>query len=105
MSADKIFCYSPQRDVVRDFLATIGGAIITPTMPHLISEANQLRGLSHITFIMVDHHAQPIPQDIWEVITRDGAIVIHIDEQYRRGGGIIPIKHYPGDSHDDTQPR
>ena len=97
MSAHRIYCYAPQRRICADFLESVG-AIITRDVPHAVDSPEQLLGLEHITFMTVDNHPQPIPQPMWEVIMRQGAIVIHVDDQYRRSRAAarIPVKHYPG---------
>lgn len=101
MSAHRIYCYAPQLAAAASFMEDMG-AIVTPDAPHPVSEAVQLRGLEHITFITIDNHPQPIPQPMWEVIVTQGAIVIHVDDQYRRSRAAlrIPIKHYPGENRD-----
>lgn len=81
MSADRIFYYAPQRVAVFEFMANIGG-IVSARSPHGIAEANELDGLDHITFIVIDGHPEPIPQRMWERIVDRGAIVIHVDDQY-----------------------
>lgn len=95
MSAHRIFCYEPQKAAVIEFLKGLG-VVITPDVPHAVSDADQLRGLDHITFVTIGNHPRPIPQRMWELVTTQGAIIIHIDEQYARGERIIPIRHYPG---------
>ncbi len=99
MSAHRIYCYAPQRDAAVDFLESVG-AIISRDSPHAVHEAEQLRGLDHITFITIDNHPKPIPQSMWEIITTQGAIVIHVDDQYKRSRAAprVPIKHYPGEN-------
>lgn len=99
MSAHRIYCFTPQRPVCTDFLESVG-AIITRDVPHPVDSAEQLMGLEHITFITVDNHPMPIPQRMWEVITTQGAIVIHVDDQYRRSRAAarIAVKHYPGEN-------
>lgn len=114
MSAHRIYCYGPQRDAVVDFMDHQLGAIISRDSPHAVYDAEQLRGLEHITFAIVDNHAHIVPQAMWEVIVRQGAIVMHIDDQYMRerkgilhraaalftskaDHGRVPLKHYPGD--------
>lgn len=103
MSAHRIYCYTPQRRVCADFLESVG-AIITRDVPHAVDSYEQLMGLEHITFITVDNHPEPIPQSMWEVITRYGAVVIHVDDQYRRSRAAarVPVKHYPGDRREDS---
>lgn len=98
MSAHRIYCYAPQRDAAVDFLENVG-AIISHDSPHAVHEAEQLRGLEHITFITVDNHAQPIPQPMWDVITTQGAMVIHVDDQYKRSRAAprVPVTIYEGD--------
>lgn len=96
MSAHRLYCYLPHKPLVVDFLKGLG-AIISHDNPFPIDSADQLRGLEHITFIVVDHHAQRIPQLIWEAIVADGAIVIHIDDQYVRvaaEGRRLHVRHY-----------
>lgn len=98
MSAHRIYCYAPQRIAAEDFLRSVG-AIISRDAPCPVSDEYYLRGLDHITFITIDNHPQPIPQRMWETIMRQGAIVIHVDDQYRRSRAAprVPIKHYPGE--------
>ena len=83
MSAHRIYCYSPQRPIVEDFLKSVG-AIITHDCPHTVFGHEDLLGLESITFAVVDHHSHPIPQRMWETLIQRGAKVIHIDDQFRR---------------------
>lgn len=93
MSAHRLYCYLAQKPAVVDFLKGLG-TIISHDSPFPIDSADQLRGLDHITFIVADHHPHPLPQSIWEAIVADGAIVIHIDDQYAREHGRVHVNHY-----------
>lgn len=98
MSAHRIYCYSPQRDAAVSVMEDIGFRI-TRDCPCPVSDEHQLRSLDHITFITIDTHPQPIPQRMWEVIMQQGALVIHVDDQYERGREAarrVPVTHYPG---------
>lgn len=102
MSAHKIFCYAPHSIAVKQFLLGLG-TIITPDVPHRVHEADELRGLEHITFVTIDGHPQPIPQRMWDVITAQGALVIHVDDQYERANANrLLVHHYPGDARERT---
>ncbi len=94
MSADRIFCYGPQRQAVVHFLHDIGG-LVSEKCPHEINDADQLAGLEFVTFIVIDGHPNPIPQGMWERIVERGCIVIHVDDQYSRSRLIV--RHHPGD--------
>lgn len=100
MSAHRLYCYAPQREVVVEFLNGLG-AIISRDSPHAITDQIQLQGLTHITFIVVDHHPARIPQRMWDRIVVQGAVVIHIDDQFKReraGGRVLRVHHYPADA-------
>lgn len=105
MSAHRIYCFAPQRRIVQDFLQSIG-SIISHDCPHPVDDVTQLMGLDHITFATVDNHPEPVPQRMWEHITQSGALVIHIDDQYRRARAAtrIAIHHYGADRAQDTRP-
>src|SRR5580765_5638328 len=105
MSAHRIYCYAPQRIAAEDFLASVG-AIISRDAPCPVSDEYYLRGLDHITFIVIDGHPNPVPQPMWETIMRQGAIVIHVDDQYKRtrAAARVPIKHYPGEKREASAP-
>lgn len=98
MGPHRIYCYSKQRVAVEDFLRRIG-SIISRDTPYAVSHREQLLGQENINFVVIDGHPDVVPQDMWEVITTRGAIVIHVDDQWMRGRaerGIVPVKHYPG---------
>lgn len=102
MSAHKIYCYDPQRGAVTDFLLSLG-VVITFDVPHAVIDTGELSGLSHINFIVVDGHPTPLPQEMWGILKRDGAIVIHVDDQFyrdlqrerfKRCNPIVTVRHY-----------
>lgn len=97
MSASRLYCYSPQSDAAAAFIRDMGG-LVTRNSPSEISEALQLDGLDHITFIVIDSHPMRIPDSLWEAIIARGALVIHVDDRFERRRGIVPVKHYPGDA-------
>lgn len=105
MSAHRIYCYAPQRDVAVNFLESVG-AVISRDTPHAVHSYEQLMGLEHITFITVDNHQCPIPQPMWEVITRQGAMVIHVDDQYKRSRAArrVAVTHYEGAQREASAP-
>lgn len=105
MSAHRIYCFGPQRVAAVDFLENLG-AIISRDTPHSINDAAELLGLDHITFIVVDGHGDPIPQRMWETIMLQGAMVIHVDDQYKRSRAArrIEIKHYQGEDREASAP-
>jgi hypothetical protein len=93
MSADRIYCFRPQRVAVEQFLHDVGGLA---SSLHAIEDGHQLQGLDHVTFIVIDGH-QPIPQAMWDMIVERGAIVIHVDAQYARAKAIkLAVRHHPG---------
>lgn len=94
MSAHRIYCYDKQRVVVESYLHDLG-APISRDVPHPVHTADQLRGLDHITFITVDNHPHPVPQSMWDAVVADGALVIHVDDQYVRGRiARVHVRHY-----------
>lgn len=95
MSAHRIYCYALQRVAVESYLADLG-APISRDVPHVVHTADQLRGLNHITFVVIDNHASPVPQSVWEAVVADGALVIHVDDQYMRDSRrrVVPVRHY-----------
>lgn len=95
MSAHRIYCYHLQRVAVEEYLTDLG-APISRDVPHVVYNADQLRGLDHITFITIDNHASPVPQSVWEAVVADGALVIHVDDQYMRDSRrkVVPVRHY-----------
>lgn len=93
MSADRLFCYTQHRLAVESFLHDIGGPAVLA--PRAIADEHALDGLDHITFIVVDDHQHPIPQRLWEAIMSRGALVIHIDDQYRNR---LAVHHHAGDT-------
>jgi hypothetical protein len=97
MSAHRLYCYAPHRQVVADFLKGLG-AIITHDNPFPVDGADQLHGLDHITFVVVDHHPRRIPQRMWEAVIAGGAIVIHVDDQYVRecAPRRVHVRYYHG---------
>lgn len=105
MSAHRIYCYAPQRRIVEDFLQSVG-AVISHDCPHPVDDVTQLMGLSHITFATVDNHPEPIPQRMWEHLTVQGALVIHIDDQYRRSRAAprVNIHDYGAARAEGTRP-
>lgn len=105
MSAHRIYCYAPQRGVVEDFLKSVG-ALITHDCPHAVDSWEQLAGAEHITFATVDNHPQPVPQPMWERLTQGGAMVIHIDDQYRRARRAprVAIHHYGAGNGEGARP-
>lgn len=94
MSAHRIYCYAPQRIAVESFLRDLG-SIISHDVPHAVHTAEELRGLDHITFIMIDNHPSPVPPPMWDAVIADGAIVIHVDDQYKRDRiERVHVRHY-----------
>lgn len=95
MSAHRIYCYATQRVAVESYLTDLG-APISRDVPHIIHTADELRGLDHVTFVVVDNHASPVPQAVWEAVVADGALVIHVDDQFVRGRiKRVEVRHYP----------
>lgn len=95
MSAHRIYCYAQQRPTVVEYLRSLG-AIVTLDSPHAIHAACQLQGLDHITFIVVDGHRSSVPEDMWNMIKVQGAIVIHFDDQFLRGK--LSVRHHVGEA-------
>lgn len=93
MSADRIFCYTQHRLAVDSFLHEIGGP--AALAPRAIADEHALEGLDHITFVVVDNHQHPLPQRMWEKIITRGALVIHIDDQYRHR---LEVHHHAGEA-------
>lgn len=94
MSAHRIYCYNMQRPTVEEYLRNLG-APISHDVPHGVDVAEQLRGLDHITFIVIDNHRWSVPRPMWEAIIADGALVIHVDDQYVRDRiERVHVRHY-----------
>jgi hypothetical protein len=87
MSAANTYCYTPQKQTVISFLKEIG-AIITSKSPHAIRDADELRGLDHINFFVVNGHQHSIPHRIWDMLRERGAIVIEIDDAFARANSV-----------------
>lgn len=96
MGAHRLYCYAPQRAAVVEFLRDLG-SIISHDSPHAVHDPEQLQGLEHINFVMIDGHPHVVPQAMWDVIRVTGACVIHVDHQWERGREArrVPVTHYP----------
>lgn len=100
----RIFYYEPQKAAVLAFLSDLGACNGPNDSPHPVRAADQLRGLEHITFVTIDGHPRPIPQRMWDVIVGQGAMVIHVDDQYTRSDhtGRVNVHHYQGASREGS---
>lgn len=90
MSAHKLFCYAPHRNAVVKIMQEMG-AIISRDSPHAIHEPNELRGLEHISFMMV--RTIPLPDEIKQQLVAQGALLIIIDDSYERIHAIAAAEH------------
>jgi hypothetical protein len=98
MSADRIYCYAPQRRAVVQYLHEIG-AQVTSRSPWAIVDAASLQGLKHINFIVIEGSRDKVPNDIWEMLRVQGAVVLRIDDHFARERFIINVQTLPEAKH------
>lgn len=80
-SRPTFYCYAPQRMAVESFLA--------PYMKvRPVDDANLMRGISRGTFAHVTCHPDQVPADVWMTISKDGWMVLTIDDYYARGHAL-----------------
>lgn len=102
MSADRLFCWHRQHREVVEFLQHLG-APISRRSPCPIRDTDALRGLTHITFIDIRGHDNPVPQEIWDMLRIQGAIVVEMDDHLIRNQRL-PTRHHPREEHADSHP-
>jgi hypothetical protein len=83
-SAMKLYCYSEQSNAVMDIVRTLQ---LSPVAIHAVHEADQLRGLEDIAFLMVKAHPNKLPEGMARVLTEQGCIAIELTDLRRRRTG------------------
>lgn len=96
MSAHKLFCYTPQRNAVVEWMHDIG-AVVTSINPSPVTLRQQIAGIEHVNFIIVEGHRSPVPRDLLDALHKGGAIILTVDDHWAREKSHVHAHYSPAD--------
>lgn len=92
MSADRLYCYLPQRKAVLNWMHEIG-AIVSSKSPCGVEHHMHLAGLEHINFVEVVGMKPEVPEAMWRILRERGAIVMRLDDHWARERHVLHTQH------------